>query len=200
MPGRCWIRATRNARADCPLPRCWGIIRPMNETAQIIRDPALAPAAAGAIRQARLDDVTDIHRLLTHYASLERLLPRAEPDIYQSLREFVVAERDGRVVGCASLQIFTRDLGEVRSLAVDPDATGMRIGSRLVGALEDDARRLGLSRLMALTYEVSFFNRMGYEVVEMKVLPEKVWGACINCPKFRNCDEIAVLKYLSATE
>ena len=172
----------------------------MNDTAQLMRDAAPPPAAAVTLRPARLDDVADIHRLLAHYAALERLLPRAEPDIYQSLREFVVAEWNGRIIGCASLQIFTRDLGEVRSLAVEPDCTGMRIGSRLVRALEEDARRLGLTRLMALTYEVSFFERMGYEVVEMKVLPEKVWGACINCPKFRNCDEIAVLKRLSSSQ
>lgn len=151
------------------------------------------------IRRARLDDATTIHELLAHYASREKLLPRAESDIYQALREFLVAEVDGQVVGCAALQIFTRELGEIRSLAVKPGFQGHRLGSGLVTALERDAVNLGLTRLMALTYEVDFFNRLGYHVVEMKRLPEKVWGACINCPKFRNCDEIAVLKHLPAT-
>ncbi len=168
----------------------------MNETAQMLPDPEPPPLVSSSIRPARLDDISEIHRLLTFYAAQQRLLPRAESDLYASLREFVVAEWKGRLIGCAALQIFTRALGEIRSLAVQPEYTGLRIGSRLVQALEHDAHQLGLSRLMALTYEVSFFNRMGYDVVEMKVLPEKVWGACINCPKFRHCDEIAVLKHL----
>ena len=172
----------------------------MNNTARVLPQPEPLPSASGTIRPARLGDVTAIHGLLTLYANEHRLLPRMETEIYQSLREFVVAEWQGQVIGCAALQIFTQILGEVRSLAVQPEHTGIRFGSRLVRALEEDALQLGLKRLMALTYEVRFFQRLGYQVVEMRTLPEKVWGSCINCPKFRNCDEIAVLKHLPAPE
>ncbi len=149
------------------------------------------------LRPAVLDDVRSIYQILKHYSDRGLLLPRPESDIYQSIREFVVVENSDRIVACCALQIFTRQLGEVRSLAVMPEYAGAGIGTEIVERIEQEANTIGLTRLMALTYEVKFFSRMGYKVVEMNVLPEKVWGACINCHKFRNCDEIAVLKLLS---
>lgn len=151
------------------------------------------------IRTATLDDVPGIHKLLKHFSDRGILLPRAESDIYQSLREFHVINLGERIIACCALQIFTRSLGEVRSLAVAPDYSRLGLGKRMVHRMEQEAQHIGLEKLMALTYEVQFFNRMGFDVVEMNVLPEKVWGACINCHKFRNCDEIAVLKNLSST-
>ncbi len=100
------------------------------------------------------------------------------------------------IIACGALQIFTRELGEVRSLAVAPGCRQRGLGASLVRRIEAEARQLGLRRLMALTYVVDFFGHLGFAVVPMKTLPEKVWGACINCHKFRHCDEIAVLKYL----
>lgn len=152
--------------------------------------------AALAVRPAELDDVNGIYRLLQKYSDHGVLLPRSESDIYQSIREFLVVADQQQIVACCALQIFTRQLGEVRSLAVSPVVSGFGLGRRLVRHTENNAKSLGLSKMMALTYEVRFFNNAGYEVVEMAVLPEKVWGACINCSKFRNCDEIAVLKLL----
>ena len=122
--------------------------------------------------------------------------PRSESDIYNSLRDFYVVAKDSRVVACAALLIYTRELGEVRSLAVDPDFMKMGLGLQLVQRLESDAKVIGLTKLMALTYVVEFFEKLGFSVVEMSELPEKVWGACINCHKFQNCDEIAVLKFI----
>ena len=150
------------------------------------------------LRPAGLEDVPAIYALLKRYSDDGVLLPRPESDIFNSLRDFYVAECDGRIVACAALMIYTSELGEVRSLAVDPSFMERGLGNRLVQRLEADARALGLSKLMALTYVVGFFEKLGFRVVEMSLLPEKVWGACINCHKFRNCDEIAVLKYLQA--
>ncbi len=149
-----------------------------------------------SLRAATLDDVSGIHRLLTVYSELGVLLPRPESDIYNALRDFYVIEAQGKVVACAALLIYTSELGEVRSLAVDPEYHKMGLGIRLVNQIETDARALGLSKLMALTYVVDFFKRLQFNVVDMSELPEKVWGACINCHKFQNCDEIAVLKFL----
>lgn len=159
-------------------------------------DPAEAPDTDLPIVPAGLDDVPGIYRLLKHYSDRGILLPRPESDIYQSLREFQVVIGDDGVIACCALQIFTRSLGEVRSLAVSPRFAGFGVGRRLVSQIEQQSSEIGLTKLMALTYEVKFFNKLGYDVVEMNVLPEKVWGACINCHKFRNCDEIAVLKTL----
>jgi len=152
------------------------------------------------IRSATLDDVAGIYQLLKFYSDKEVLLPRSESDIFQSIREFSVAGDEGKIIACGALQIFTRQLGEVRSLAVGTNHDGQGLGRRMVGQIEANARKLGLSKLMALTYEVRFFNNAGFEIVEMAVLPEKVWGACINCHKFRNCDEIAMLKQLNQVQ
>jgi amino-acid N-acetyltransferase len=155
-----------------------------------------APLPELPIQTATLDDVAGIHKLLKHFSDRGILLPRPESDIYHSLREFQVVKLGEKIIACCALQIFTRNLGEVRSLAVAPEYSGFGLGKRLVFSTEQEALRIGLGKLMALTYEVQFFNRLGFDVVEMNVLPEKVWGACINCHKFRNCDEIAVLKIL----
>ena len=149
------------------------------------------------IRRARLADVAGIHALLKHFSDREVLLPRSESDLYNNMREFLVVENRERVIACGALQIFTGELGEVRSLAVAPEHGGLGLGRQLVGRIEAEALEMGLSRLMALTYETGFFHNLGFKTVEMNELPEKVWGVCINCPKFRNCDEIAVLKNLS---
>ena len=148
------------------------------------------------LRTATLNDVPAIHRLLAVYSELGVLLPRPESDIFNSLRDFYVIEAEGEIVACAALLIYTSELGEVRSLAVDPEYHKKGLGNRLVNQIETDARALGLSKLMALTYVVDFFQRLQFHVVDMSELPEKVWGACINCHKFQNCDEIAVLKFL----
>ena len=155
------------------------------------------PQAHFEIRCANLGDITGIHSLLKHFSDRGVLLPRSESDLFNNMREFLVVEDHGQVIACSALQIFTRQLGEVRSLAVSPRHGGYGLGRQLVHQIETQARELGLSRLMALTYVTGFFHKLGFRTVEMQALPEKVWGACINCYKFQNCDEIAVLKDLS---
>jgi amino-acid N-acetyltransferase len=149
------------------------------------------------IRAARLEDVPGIYSLLKHYSDRGVLLPRPQSDIYTSLRDFYVVDDGGKIIACAALLIYTRELGEVRSLAVDPAYKKSGLGNRIVNRIESDAGGLGLVKLMALTYVVEFFEKLNYRVVEMSELPEKVWGACINCHKFQNCDEIAVLKFIN---
>ena len=149
------------------------------------------------IRCARLADVPEIYSLLKRYSDKGVLLPRSQNDIYSSLRYFYVVEDDGKIITCAALFIYTKELGEVRSLAVDPAYMKLGLGNKIVRRIEQDAKSIGLVKLMALTYVVSFFEKLDFAVVEMSELPEKVWGACINCHKFQKCDEIAMLKYIN---
>jgi amino-acid N-acetyltransferase len=60
----------------------------------------------------------------------------------------------------------------------------------------DEARRLGIRKLMALTYEQAFFEKLGFAVVEKESLPLKVWSDCVRCPKRHGCDEIAMVREL----
>ena len=149
-----------------------------------------------AIRPAQLRDIAALGELLSPFVASGVLLPRDETNLTRNLREFFLLEWRGEIAACAALQIFTRELGEVRSLAVAPQFARRGFGRQLVACVESEAAALGLSRLIALTVEAEFFHKLGYRTVDMRDLPEKLWGVCINCPKFRNCDEIAVQKDL----
>ncbi|HOB75938.1 MAG TPA: N-acetyltransferase [Phycisphaerae bacterium] len=149
------------------------------------------------IRSARMSDVPEIHRLITHHAELNRMLFRSHTDLYEHLRDFFVSvepvEGQERVVGCAALELVWRDLAEIKSLAVDEAWRGRGIGSQLVRAAIEEARRLELARVFALTREQHFFERLGFTVVPRETLPHKVWTDCVRCPLQENCDEIAVV-------
>ncbi len=122
------------------------------------------------------------------------MLFRSMADIYEKLQTFVVAELDGKVVGCCSLEIIWADLAEIKSLAVREDLKGKGIGRKIVEAAMKKASELGVLRVFALTLEPDFFVRLNFERVETDSLPMKVWSDCARCPKQQNCDEIAVIK------
>ena len=158
--------------------------------------PDLTRAAehvAPVIRPAAIGDVPYIHHLLEIYAAQGNLLPRTMNELYRHLRDFFVVEVNGRVAGCGALEIFTESLGEVRSLVVDDAWKGQGFGRLLVQRIIEEARAIGLKRLMALTYVAPFFHKLGFKTVPMDTLPEKVWGICVKCYKYNNCDETAVL-------
>jgi len=152
-----------------------------------------AEHAAPTIRPAAIGDVPYIHHLLEIYAAQGNLLPRTMNELYRHLRDFFVVEVNGQVAGCGALEIFTESLGEVRSLVVDDAWKGQGFGRMLVQRIIEEARAIGLKRLMALTYVAPFFHKLGFKTVPMDTLPEKVWGICVKCYKYNNCDETAVL-------
>ena len=143
-------------------------------------------------------------RLINDYAAQEIMLPRNEMELAESIRDFTVAELETpggkQLVGCVALHFYTTIAGEVRSLAVDPAHARHGIGRKLVESLEVEARACDLATLFAFTYVPDFFSKLGYERVDRNVLPLKAWKDCLRCPKFQNCDEIAVLKRLKEIE
>lgn len=157
------------------------------------------PAPQPLLRPAAIGDVPYVHHLIEEYAAQGNLLPRPMSELYRHLRDFFVLEVDGTVIGCGALEIFTEDLGEIRSLVVADAHKGQGYGALLVGRILAEARRIGLRRVMALTYVPPFFHKLGFKTVPKETLPEKVWGVCVKCYKFNNCDEIAVLLELQTT-
>ncbi len=145
------------------------------------------------LRPATIEDVPGIARLMAAYVAQGVLLPRPMNELYQCVREFHVAMLDGEVVACAALRLLWNDLGEVRSLAVRPDQHGRGLGATLIDRVLDDARHLGLPRVIALTREVTFFERCGFAAVSRDTLPRKVWTDCVRCPRRHACDEVAVV-------
>jgi amino-acid N-acetyltransferase len=133
--------------------------------------------------------------MLNHYASQGKLLPRSLSELYTHLRDtFVwVDQETGQIVGCCSLHIVWEDLAEVRSLAVREDQQKRGIGRLLVEACLQEAEQLEIRRVFVLTYEIAFFEHMGFSQVDKNIFPQKIWADCLRCPKFPKCDETALL-------
>jgi amino-acid N-acetyltransferase len=144
------------------------------------------------IRKAIIPDAREIHRLLLTYARDGLVLPRSLAEIYESLRDFYVFVDDDKVVGTAALNICWEDLAEVRSLAVNTESGGRGVGRTLVETCLAEARQLGIRRVFALTYKPGFFEKLGFGIIEKAELPQKIWGDCMKCAKFPECDEIAM--------
>ena len=147
-------------------------------------------------RKAKFSDVEDILKLINDYAEQGLMLPRARNTLYEGLREFILAEENGKIVGIAALHLVWEELGEIRALAVHPDKTKSGIGRKIVDMLTEEAKELGVKTLFALTYQPGFFSKLDFKEVPKESVPHKMWKECINCPKFPNCDEIAMVKNL----
>lgn len=147
-------------------------------------------------RKAKFSDVEDIIKLINDYAEQGLMLARSRNTLYEGLREFILAEEDGQVVGVAALHLVWNELAEIRALAVHPSKTKRGIGREIVNRLTEEAKELGVKTLFALTYQPGFFAKLDFKEVEKESVPHKMWKECINCPKFPNCDEIAMVKEL----
>ncbi len=145
------------------------------------------------VRKAKISDLKQVHRLVNDFAKRELMIPRALNELYETLRDFVVCEVDGDVCGVCALHIMWDDLAEIRSLAVTSRYQKMGIGKNLVKQCLKEARTLGLKRVFALTYQPDFFKKLGFEDFDKAGLPQKIWGDCLRCPKFPECDEHAVI-------
>jgi len=145
------------------------------------------------LRKAQISDVKGIQKLLMVFANRGEMLSRSLSELYESLRDFYVYEEEGTLLGATALHIVWEDLAEVRSVAVAENMTRRGIGTKLVQACIDEARALGLKRLFCLTYRPDFFASLGFRLVDKSELPHKVWGDCIKCAKFPDCDENAMI-------
>lgn len=145
------------------------------------------------LRKAQITDVKEIQKLLMVFAGRGDMLSRSLSEIYESLRDFYVYEEGGAILGTTALHIVWEDLAEVRSVAVMEEAGRRGIGRQLVQACIDESRLLGLKRIFCLTYKPEFFGKMGFRLVDKSELPHKVWGDCIKCAKFPDCDENAMI-------
>lgn len=147
-------------------------------------------------RVASFADVEGIHKLVNGYAEKGLMLARSRNSIYETLRDFVVAEQGGAVLGVGALHMVWDELAEIRALAVAPERARQGVGMAIVEYLLEDAKKMGVKTVFTLTYQSEFFAKAGFHVVPKESLSQKVWKDCINCSKFPNCDEIAMIRAL----
>ncbi len=146
------------------------------------------------VRKAQLSDAEAIHELIGRFVSSGDLLAVPLVNIYESIRDYFVAEEGSQVVGAVCLKVLWKDLAEVRSLSVQSEMQGKGIGRALVNACLEEAAELGIPRVFALTREGGFFESIGFVRCKKEELPQKIWFDCVRCPKFPHlCDEEAYL-------
>jgi amino-acid N-acetyltransferase len=148
------------------------------------------------VDRARVGDANFMHRLISHFADKGEMLPRALSEIYDGIRDYFVVRKGDRVIACAALHVTWVDLAEIRSLAVDEQEQNQSIGSLLTQACLEEAKELGIPRVFCLVRKPAFFERHGFQLIDKAELPQKVWAECYRCPKFPNCDEVALIRNL----
>ena len=145
------------------------------------------------IRKAKITDLKRVHKLINDFAKKEEMIPRSLNELYENVRDLIVSEYNGNICGVCALHIMWEDLAEIRSLAVDNEYQKMGIGKNLVKQCLKEAKALGLERVFALTYHPQFFKKLGFVDIDKSSLPQKIWGDCLRCPRFPECDEHAVI-------
>ena len=152
------------------------------------------------IRTARMGDIKKIYKLLQYFADKDLLLGRSLSSLYDQLRDFSVyvepdAENPGqeKLVGVCALHICWENLAEIRSLAVIDEYQSKGVGRQLVNKALAEADSYGITRVFTLTYQPNFFKKLGFKDIDKSELPHKVWSDCINCSKFPDCNEEALV-------
>lgn len=146
------------------------------------------------IRKAHIRDIKEIQKLVNEFARKEQMIPRSVNELYENVRDFVVAEEKKIIVGVCALHVLWEDLAEVRSLAVKKEFQKKGIGKKMVLQCLKDAANLGITRVFVLTYQSEFFKNISFRETDKAALPQKIWGDCVRCPKFPECDETALIR------
>ena len=163
----------------------------VDTAADVRRQPATR--AEVSIRPADRADVDAIDRLVAANVGPGMLLPRSAADILRHVSRFLVAARDGEVIGCGELAPLSKTMSEVRSLVVVTAERGAGVGARLLAALVAGGRRQGASRVCAFTHIPRAFVAQGFSIVPHTWLPEKIMTDCQACEWFRRCAQYAVV-------
>jgi amino-acid N-acetyltransferase len=145
------------------------------------------------IEKAKISDVPQMHKLINYFADKGEMLPRPLSELYENIRDYFVVRQGEGVIACIALHISWSDLAEIKSVAVAEGSQEQGIGAQLVKACLEEAKGLGIATLFCLTYKPAFFEKFDFKQVDKMELPRKVWTECYRCPKFPDCDEVALI-------
>jgi len=152
-----------------------------------------------SVEKATIRDVEQMHHLINYFADKDEMLPRPLSEIYENIRDYFVVRSGPRIVGCAALHVMWSDIAEVKSVAIDENAQRQGFGSLLVQACLQEAECIGLPTVFCLTYKPAFFEKFGFYLIDKMELPRKIWTECYRCPKFPDCNEVALLYHLDSS-
>jgi amino-acid N-acetyltransferase len=145
-------------------------------------------------RKAFLPDASAIEKLIRVHTTDGTLLPRPLADICENIRDFIVIEEEGRIVGCGALHLYGMHLAEIRSITVSDEARRKGAGRMLVNALIEEGRNQRVKGICLFTRIPEFFARLGFRQVDRAALPDKIYKDCLLCPRLHACDEVPMLR------
>jgi len=149
--------------------------------------------------KAKLSDIPAMQVLVVSEVKEGVILNRSEDEVATNIRSYVLAKDEGKLVGYTALHVHSKRLAEIRSLIVDKEYRGQKIGQRMVEFTLEEAKELGVEEdVLVLTYLPAFFEKLGFNEINKEVIPEhKIWADCIKCIHFPVCNEIALVYKLS---
>jgi amino-acid N-acetyltransferase len=144
------------------------------------------------VEKAKIGDVPQIQRLVNSFAGKGEMLARPLSEIYENIRDYFVVRKGKKIIACVALHVSWADLAEVKALAVEEGNQKTGLGAQLVAACVKEAAELDIPIIFCLTYKPVFFEKQSFIRVDKMKLPKKVWTECFHCPKFPDCDEVAM--------
>ena len=149
------------------------------------------------LSKAKLSDINNMQLLVAPEVESGIILVRSDDEISTNIRSYILAKDSNELVGFCALHIHAPSLAEIRSLIVKEDYRGKNIGHMLINQALEEAKTLGLQKVLSLTYKQSFFEKLGFVEIPKESLPEhKIWADCIKCKHFPVCNEVSLIKNL----
>ncbi len=144
--------------------------------------------------KAKIADIEAMQELVTKEVQSGVILARSEDEMANSIRSYILAKKDGKLVGFTALHIHSKKLAEIRSLVVSEEFRGKHIGSDMVQFMIKEAKALGVEEVLSLTYVPDFFRKLGFKEIDKESIPDhKIWADCIKCIHFPVCNEVALV-------
>ncbi|HIC10402.1 MAG TPA: N-acetyltransferase [Campylobacterales bacterium] len=148
-----------------------------------------------------LRDIPEMVSLLELEIASGNILYRSNDEIATNIRSYLIAKSRDKIVGLVALHIYSVELGEFRSLVVMQKYRNRGVGRFLIQKGIEEGRRLGLSKILVLTYRKEFFQKLGFSEIEKLDIPNsKIWADCIKCSHFPICDEVALILNLEKVD
>ena len=145
------------------------------------------------VRRGQIEDIQAIQTLICLYSEDGKMLFRSLEEIKENITNFWVYEELGEVIGICNLKYDWDKLVEIRSLGVHPRYHRQGFATQLVQECIDHALLdQNCETVFVLTYAISLFEKLGFQVIDKMSLPQKVWNDCQQCLHQDNCDEIAM--------
>ena len=144
-----------------------------------------------------LSDIPKIQELLKTEVNNGVILYRSDDEVAMNIRSYLVARDGEKIIGCVALHLYSVQLAEFRSMMVDANYRMQGIGALLIKNGLEEAKKLGLKKILVLTYKSRFFAKFGFqEIPKIEIPDSKIWADCIKCSQFPVCEEVALIKNL----